>query len=355
VQTVFLSKKRPKKRFILRGPRSTFTEINKKNCFMSRTKNRVKSASCPNCHKAFADEQYNFCPHCGQENHTHKLPVKHFAMELLESFTHFDTKVIATFKDLIFTPGLVIQKFNDNKRARYVPPIRIYAFTSFAFFLVLSFSTNNKVEKTSEELKEQIREQRNTSGSYTQINLFNKTRLDSTTIPELIAHPSLTNELIDSTLRSKKIETDWFNTRILHTILKVRKGELSIVDLYHKFVKYASYTVFALMPIFALLMMLFYRKRNYFYSEFLVFSIYFHTFLFSVFGVLVIFFRFFNIDFNIITAFLLLGMVVYLGLSLKRVFADSTPKTILKTVLLSATYSFLLFVTIMFLTIGSMI
>jgi hypothetical protein len=327
----------------------------KKNSFMSRIKKRLKSASCPNCHKSFTDEEYNFCPYCGQENHTHKLPVKHFAMELLESFTHFDTKVLATFKDLIVQPGLVIKNFNDNKRARYVPPIRIYAFTSFAFFLIVSFTATQKVEKRSEEMMGGMREGLNKPGSYTEFNIFHKTRLDSTILPELIALPLLTNQLIDSTLRSRKIETDWINSRLVHTSLKVQRGELTFADLYHRFVKYASYTIFALMPIFALLMMLFYRKRNYFYSEFLVFSIYFHTFLFSVFGVLVIFYRFFNIDFTIITGFLLLGMVVYLGLSLKRVFEDSTPKTVLKTVLLSATYSFLLFGTVFTLVVSSMI
>ena len=43
------------------------------NSFMSRTKKRFKSAECPNCHTVFADEQSNFCAHCGQENHTHKF------------------------------------------------------------------------------------------------------------------------------------------------------------------------------------------------------------------------------------------------------------------------------------------
>jgi Protein of unknown function (DUF3667) len=322
---------------------------------MSRTKKRLKSASCPNCHATFADEQYNFCPICGQENHTHKLPVKHFFMELVESFTHFDTKVLATFKDLIAKPGLVIKNFNDNKRARYVPPIRIYAFTSFAFFLIVSFTATQKVEKRSEEMMRGMREGLNKPGDYTQISIFHKTRLDSTILPELRALPVLTNQLIDSILRSRKIETDWINSRMVHTSLKVQKSELTFADLYYKFVKYSSYTIFALMPIFALLMMLFYRKRNYFYSEFLVFSIYFHTFLFSVFSILVIFYRFLDIDFTIITGLLLLGMVIYLGLSLKRVFEDSTPKTVFKTVLLAAIYSFLLLGTVLILSVGSMI
>jgi hypothetical protein len=261
-------------------------------------------------------------------------------MELVESFTHFDTKVLATFKDLIVQPGLVIKNFNDNKRARYVPPIRIYAFTSFAFFLILSFTANKKVDKELEIMTKDI--QKASTGLLRMEILGQNIKIDSLTNRELFAHPSLTNELIDSTLRSKKIETNWVSTRSLYTVIKIGKGELTLADLYKKFIRSSSYAIFVFMPIFALLMIPLYRKRNYFYSEFLVFSIYFHTFLFSIFGVLVILFRFINVDFEIIATLLLLGMVVYLGLSLKRVFADSIPKTVIKTVLLSLTYSFLL-------------
>lgn len=320
---------------------------------MSRTKKRFKSAECPNCHTVFADEKSNFCAHCGQENHTHKLPVKHFVMELFESFTHFDTKILTTFKDLIVQPGLVIKNFNDNKRARYVPPIRIYAFTSFAFLLILAFSVDKKVEKVSEDMATRI--QKAPNGSLQAEVLGQQIKVDSLTNRELFAYPSLTNELIASTLQSKKIETNWISIRILHTIIKIGKGELTLADVYKKFIRSSSYAIFVLMPIFAFLLMLFYRKRNYFYSEFLVFSIYFHTFLFSVFGVLIIFFRFINVDFEIIATLLLLGMVVYLGLSLKRVFADSIPKTVLKTVLLSFTYSFLLIHTIRVIILGSIV
>jgi hypothetical protein len=300
---------------------------------MSRTKKRFKSASCPNCHTVFADEHANFCAHCGQENHTHKLPMKHFAMELVESFTHFDTKVIATFKDLIFTPGLVIKNFNDNKRARYVPPIRIYAFTSFAFFLIVSFMADKKIETASQKIS-----------GIKEINglTVNNTKVDEMTHRELMAIPNLTNSLIDSILHSKKIETNWRDTRILHRYIKIQKGEISLTDSYKQFVKSSSYTIFVLMPIFAFLLMFFYRKRNYYYSEFLVFSIYFHTFIFSIFSILIILHGLTDFTFDDIINFLLLGMMIYLGLSLKRVFEDSIPKTILKTVLLSVIYSVLL-------------
>jgi hypothetical protein len=320
---------------------------------MSRNKKRIKSASCPNCHTVFADEHANYCAHCGQENHTHKLPVKHFLMELVESFTHFDTKILTTFKDLILKPGLVIQNFNDNKRTRYVPPIRIYAFMSFAFFLFFSFTVGKEVESISVKVKTTPNK-----APASNLNIFGtNTKMDTLTSREFSDRPFLTNELIDSTLRSKNIPTNWLNTRIIHTTIKINKGELAVADLYEKFIKYITYSVFILMPIFALLLMLFYRKRNYFYSEFLVFSIYFHTLIFGAFGFLILLFGFLPIDHKLayILLILFIGMTVYLGLALKRVFADSTPKTVLKTVLLSAVYAALLFTTIVILILGSVI
>jgi hypothetical protein len=320
---------------------------------MTRNKNRIKSASCPNCHTVFTDENANYCAHCGQENHTHKLPVKHFAMELVESFTHFDTKVLTTFKDLILKPGLVIQNFNDNKRVRYVPPIRIYAFVSFAFFLFFSFTVGKEVESISEAVK--ITPNKAPASS---VNVFGThTKMDTLTSRELTERPHLTNELIDSTLRSKNIPTNWLNTRIIHTTIKLNKGELAVTDLYEKFMKYISYSVFILMPIFAFLLMLFYRKRNYYYSEFLVFSIYFHTLLFGAFGFLILLFGFLPIDHKLayVVLVLFIGMSIYLGLALKRVFRDSTTKTVVKMVLLSAVYAVLLFMSIVFLILGSML
>ena len=149
----------------------------------------------------------------------------------------------------------------------------------------------------------------------------------------------------------------WLNTRIIHTTVKLNKGELAVTDLYEKFIKYLTYSVFFLMPIFALLLMLFYRKRNYYYSEFLVFSIYFHTLIFGAFGFLIFLFGFLPIDNKLayIVLILFIGMTVYLGLALKRVFVDSTPKTVFKTVLLSAVYAVLLFTTIVILILGSVI
>lgn len=119
-------------------------------------KNRVKSDICPNCEAHLTQREDNFCGNCGQENHTYKLPLSYFVKELVETFTNFDTKTITTLRDLLFSPGLLTKNFNNNKRARYVPPVRLYLVTSAVFFSFSILATKvtlfNKAIKSKQRL-----------------------------------------------------------------------------------------------------------------------------------------------------------------------------------------------------------
>jgi Protein of unknown function (DUF3667) len=309
-------------------------------------KKRVKSIECANCHYHF-DQVNNFCPNCGQENHTHKLPVHHFLYEFVESLTHFDTKVFRTFKDMVAKPGLVIKNYNSNKRARYVPPARIYVFMSFIFFFLLSLLTNSDIKENTKKIDEQLKSNV-FNGKYKTggISFISTTKLDSITFSELSKLDPLTNKRIDSFIVAKGGKTDWFNTRVIHTMVKLYKGEIHTIDIYQKFIKYISYSLLIFMPFFALILKLFYRKKAYYYSEFLVFSIYFHTFIFLLLSLFTLFTRYIYDSKNILLVVFLL-LLVYLGFSLKRVFQQGIGKTILKTTLISILY----FVTLGFLVV----
>ena len=320
---------------------------------MSREKKRIKSVACHNCNKPFADEHQNYCAYCGQENHTHKLPIGHFVLELIESLTHFDTKFFQTFTDLVWKPGLVIKNYNDDKRARYFPPVRIYFFTSFIFFLILTVSFQKNLDSASESFSTALKNNRKDTSAPVKINIQG---LDSLELKEVSDIPNLTLEKIDSFFISKhKPSNGWYGKRILLTLVKIRNGELTLAEIFHKFIKYFSYALFILMPLFALLLKFFYRKRNYFYSEFLVFSIYFHTFIFGVLSIFILLEKVFNFKFNLLPLILLFGIGVYLGISLKRVFEDSISKILLKTTFLALIYFLCLLVIFSILLVGSFV
>jgi hypothetical protein len=142
---------------------------------------------------------------------------------------------------------------------------------------------------------------------------------------------------------------------MLNSLLKIQSGELTFSDLYKKIIKYFSYSLFLFMPLFAWILKLFYIRRNYYYSEFLVFSIYYHAFIFGLISILLTVEKIFNLEFGLIISIFTLLIFIYLGVALKTVFGGSPAKTIFKTVLLSIIYTFISGTLFAFLIVGSMI
>lgn len=110
------------------------------------SKKRRKSDTCLNCNNALQPED-NYCPNCGQENNSHKIPVKHLLLEVFVDFFHFDTKLWNTIKASVTRPGKITIDYLEGKRVRYVPPVRFYIFVSFIFFLLLGKLSEEAIDK----------------------------------------------------------------------------------------------------------------------------------------------------------------------------------------------------------------
>ena len=65
---------------------------------------------------------------------------------MLEESFHFDGRFVNTLKLLILKPGELSREFSLNRRARYVPAVRLYLFTSLLFFFVFAFSAGSRSE-----------------------------------------------------------------------------------------------------------------------------------------------------------------------------------------------------------------
>ena len=60
--------------------------------------------------------------------------------EFVREMFELDSRLFRTLKSLLFKPGHLSREFSCNRRAAYMSPVRLYLFTSFLFFLVLSIS-----------------------------------------------------------------------------------------------------------------------------------------------------------------------------------------------------------------------
>ena len=98
------------------------------------------SPLCLNCGTALKGP---FCHYCGQPDKNLMRFFPALLREMLEDFVDFDSRFMRTIKPLLFRPGKLTRDYLDGLRFRYVPPLRLYIFSSLVlFFLVAMFAVD---------------------------------------------------------------------------------------------------------------------------------------------------------------------------------------------------------------------
>ncbi len=90
---------------------------------------------CENCGAAVPGR---YCGTCGQRLEAPVHSLWHFTRLATEDLTHADSRLWYTLRALLFKPGHLTREFLGGRRARYLPPVRLYLVLSVAFFLVAS-------------------------------------------------------------------------------------------------------------------------------------------------------------------------------------------------------------------------
>jgi hypothetical protein len=95
-------------------------------------------ATAPRCQNCGAALGGPYCASCGQrrEPHIHSLP--HFAAEAAETLTHADSRLWRTLGHLLARPGRLTREFMTGRRARYLPPFRLYVVVSLLYFVLIA-------------------------------------------------------------------------------------------------------------------------------------------------------------------------------------------------------------------------
>lgn len=91
------------------------------------------ATACRNCGHAGVER---FCAHCGQSSRELNLPFRELVDETLGGFFAFDKRVLRTLGPLLSRPGLLTLEYLNGRRARYVPPLKLYLFVSFVIFVL---------------------------------------------------------------------------------------------------------------------------------------------------------------------------------------------------------------------------
>ncbi|NOT74993.1 MAG: DUF3667 domain-containing protein [Cyclobacteriaceae bacterium] len=308
---------------------------------------------CLNCGTQLHDK---FCHHCGQKDIPRRQTLSELWENFISSFWSYEGKFFRTTKFLLLKPGFLAIEYNKGHRESYYHPARMYAFISFVFFLAF-FSLPDAPDDEKEEMQKTIKKE---IADEQAKKYWDPAKLDSI----LAQIPKGDTSKIDSIKKTKKFrkgkkekfsitgekytrvgeydsaqaklpedERDgWFKKRlILKTIQLNERFESS--DEFGKeygkiFMDNFSKVLFFLLPVFALVLKLLYVRRDYFYSEHLVFSIYYYNFAYLA-GSL-------QMVINLVPALNYVSVAVgfwiffYLLFAMKRMYGQTWKKTIAK-------------------------
>lgn len=326
---------------------------------------RNKQTHCPNCNFKF-EETDNYCPSCGQKNTDLNISFGEFITDFMVDFFSFETKFFRTVPALLFKPGKVPKEFIDGKRSSHIPPLRIFLFLSFITFFLWSLSFRLAKEESEDEqnaILEAILDTTNTDSMPLDSLILEKDTSYQGKIDTLIDDINITLDTAEAAenqinlsredlalIFNKKVkpeaiidsispEIKGFKRKAFIQSLKAYQANKKVFRSY--LVGNISLVLLLLQPFFALLLKLLYiRRKEFFYVEHLVFSLYFHAFILF----LVIFLILLNayLPLTLLVPMLIILTYFYLLVGVKRFYDQSWIKSFIKTSMVSTIYMILL-------------
>jgi len=107
-------------------------------------------AGSPACLNCGTELKGPFCYYCGQPDKNLMRFFPALLRELLEDTFDFDSRFLRTIKPLLFKPGKLTRDYLDGRRFRYVPPLRLYIFSSIAFFFLAAMLASTSIQINSD-------------------------------------------------------------------------------------------------------------------------------------------------------------------------------------------------------------
>jgi hypothetical protein len=266
-------------------------------------------SSCLNCGRVLTGP---YCAHCGQKTPHTDLTLREFLHETTHELTHWEGKIPRTLRTLYREPGRLTVDFLAGRRARWLPPLRLYLICSLAYFV-------------SGPLIESI-----THRSEREMAKLTITNADGTT--------TLTPET------RQELAEGWPGR-----VFGVERLERALAN-GAQFNKEAQNAIpkemFVLLPIFALLTNLAWRRALPRYPAHLYLALHLHAAWFGLLAAVKIVTGFIPND--IVGALVAIPAfayaVVYPLLTVRRVFGESWPRTLAKAAVVAAGYMIALFV-----------
>jgi len=207
-----------------------------------------------------------YCAQCGQKQ---RSAVRHFGQmvgEFLDDVLNIDTKLLNTLKPLLLRPGFLSLEYYAERRVRYVSPLKLYFFMSlFAFFLIQQSIDLGATDPDFIQIQNEVETDQGAEGKPNQNFIsFGSKPWNAETNPLVFSWlPESGNALLNARIGK-------FNTLLV---------EKRWLDLAHAALAATPQALLILVPIFALMLKLFYLYKRRLYMEHLILALHNHAFL----------------------------------------------------------------------------
>lgn len=98
----------------------------------------AEEAACANCGTPLYG---HYCAECGQHARESARSLGTLFHDAWHVLTHIDGRFWQTLRRLAFSPGFLTNEYFAERRARYIPPFRLYIVVSLIFFFLASVSS----------------------------------------------------------------------------------------------------------------------------------------------------------------------------------------------------------------------
>lgn len=301
-----------------------------------------KETDCLNCG---AEVKGTYCSECGQANTEPRENFKHILTHFITDYLHLDEKFFSSLKYLLFYPGYLTNQYNSGKRTKYVHPFRLYIFITIVFFLFQSVDRKNK----NLIAKEPVRIDTLESIENTDTIAFEKGELNVNKSFEAVSDTSI-EQYLQRQDSLPEDQRDNFIKRYINKkdILAEQSGFKLSEKINETFKHNIPKMMFLILPVFAFILYLLFRKKRLYYVEHFYHSVYLHSFFYLYMLVFTIISLPLTDDWKkYINIVVLVGLVVYLYKSLMKVYEENAMSTIFKIVIAMVLYFFSLMVLVL--------
>lgn len=107
--------------------------------YRGRYQLKFRGTKCLNCGHPL-DMSDRYCPNCSQANSTKNLTLKDFVEEFFSSLIDYDSRLLKSVSALLLRPGRISLDYVRGKRVSYTNPFRFLLSLAIIYFLLLNLS-----------------------------------------------------------------------------------------------------------------------------------------------------------------------------------------------------------------------